>query len=357
LKTKKWDLVQSNFEDSDYSSKSCIYMGDSSGKLWSYERGFGLDKYTSIWSASKLISSLTIMRIVDAGFLKLNDTVGRHISWWTANDRKDITLAQLLSFRSGLYTKNKCTEWSGSEAKDTTIEACVKLAYQRGIQYTPGSTFVYDSIHMQVAAVMAMKATGLSDWHKIFNKYIGQVVGLSTLSVYDKPSSSNPVIAGGLTMSVNEYVKVLSAFFKGTLLSAKTTQAMFWEWGENKTLNVKIEYSPITNIASEVWYYSLGWWIECYNHGGLWSNTCFSNSPKVFSSTGAGGFYPYVDLVNNYYGVMGMNRVDEIIHKMIIIIIFSVIGFSCCVGIIVGLAIYFFQRHRRQSTYTKLSLS
>jgi hypothetical protein len=66
---------------------------------------------------------------------------------------------------------------------------------------------------------MAVKASGLADWHPLFADFKAKT-GLFPNSDYDLPSSSNPRLAGGMHWTGNDYVQFLRAYKKGSFSSS-----------------------------------------------------------------------------------------------------------------------------------------
>ena len=81
---------------------------------------FAPDQRVAIASASKMVAGLTILRLVDQGFLTLDSTTGAVLGW--TGPQGAITLRQLLSFTSGLPREAPCTLLAG-----ITLADCVRF--------------------------------------------------------------------------------------------------------------------------------------------------------------------------------------------------------------------------------------
>src|SRR5688572_917287 len=99
---------------------------------------FGADQRIALASASKMVAGLTILRLVEQGFLTLHSTTGDVLGW--TGPQAAITLRQLLSFTSGLPREALCTL-----AQNTTLAACVDLVSQLTLEAAPGTSFDYGS--------------------------------------------------------------------------------------------------------------------------------------------------------------------------------------------------------------------
>ena len=120
---------------------------------------FSPDTRVAIASASKLVSGVTLFRLIDAGYLSLDTTTGEVLGW-TA-DHAPITLRHLMSFTSGLAPENRCTYNS-----TVTLTDCVDTISQTGLVAAPGTRFDYGSVHLDVAGRMAEVVTGKS-WNEL----------------------------------------------------------------------------------------------------------------------------------------------------------------------------------------------
>ena len=82
------------------------------GLSYTYNRGVATpDKRFESASTSKLVSAVIILRQVEKGYLKLNDRPQDQLASWpisAADPLYGITLAQLLSFTSGLTDEPLC---------------------------------------------------------------------------------------------------------------------------------------------------------------------------------------------------------------------------------------------------------
>jgi serine-type D-Ala-D-Ala carboxypeptidase/endopeptidase len=171
---------------------------------------FSPDLRVPIASASKLVSGVTLFRLMDAGYLTLDSTTGQVLGW--TGDQGAITLRQLLSFTSGLAPENQCTYDS-----TVTLDECVTTISQTAPIAAPGTEFDYGSVHLEVAGRMAEVVSGKS-WNELFAQEIRDPLGLpADLVYYANPlrmtNTGNPLLAGGLVVSMNEYGHILHFVF------------------------------------------------------------------------------------------------------------------------------------------------
>lgn len=261
---------------------------------------FAPDQRIAIASASKLVSGLTILRLVDQGFLTLDATTGAVLGW--TGPQAAITLRQLLSFTSGLPPEAPCTVQVAIDLAD-----CVGQISRMDLLATPGTRFDYGSTHLQVAARMAEVVAGQS-WQDVFATQIRTPLGLGTDMVfYTAPRQAlgtrNPLVAGGLRATMNEYARVLhlefdrGAFQGNTLIGA----ALFDAQATEPYPSAEIGNSPFEKIGVD-FHYGLAAWLECPPP----ATNC-----SVLSSPGAFGFTPWVDRDGGYYAILAMEVTES----------------------------------------------
>jgi CubicO group peptidase (beta-lactamase class C family) len=256
---------------------------------------FAPDQRIAIASASKLVSGLTILRLVEQGFLSLDSSTAAVLGW--SGPRGAITLRQLLSFTSGLPPDAACTL-----AADITLAECVDSIARMDLVAAPGTRFDYGSVHLQVAARMAEVVTGQS-WAEIFASQLKMPLGLGAdMTYYTAPrqavGTSNPLVAGGLRATMDEYARVLRLEFdRGVYQGSSLIGAPLFDAQSTEPYpEAVIGNSPAGSIGLD-FHYGLAAWLECPPP----AVKC-----GVLSSPGAFGFTPWVDRDGGYYAILAM---------------------------------------------------
>ena len=264
------------------------------GRRFKYQRGSSsLQTSYESASTSKLVTAVIILRLVEQGHLSLTDHPQDKISTWPITNSDSLytmTLAQLLSFTSGLESEPACLNLGGSNFANCVTSIGSSNA---GNGVTPGSKFYYGGSHLQVAGMMAVKARNVGSWQDLFTEFKIQT-GLFPTSVYDLPSSSNPRLAGGMHWTGYEYMDFLKALKAGQLLTTASMNLLL----NDHTTGVTMAYSPAMTGLSEDWHYGFGLWHECQST----PFTCTAGT-RV-SSPGAYGAYPYWDRSHNYFAMI-----------------------------------------------------
>ena len=272
------------------------------GRRYTYNRGSStlLTSYESA-STSKMVSAVIILRLVEQGYLSLADTPQRYIPAWpigSGNSLYSMTLAQLLSFTSGLTDEPSLLASCLNHPNDNFETCVISLAtFNANNGRIPGQEFFYASPHLQVAGLMAIKARGVAAWQDVFTEFKTQT-GLFPTSAYDLPSATNPRLAGGMHWIGEEYMAFLKALKSGSLLNSASMGQLL----ADHTATAVMTYSPIAlappNGLGEDWHYGFGLWHECQ------SATFNCTAGARVSSPGAYGAYPFWDRSHGYFGLV-----------------------------------------------------
>jgi CubicO group peptidase (beta-lactamase class C family) len=93
----------------------------------------------SICSISKLFTSIAVMQLRDAGKLRLDDPVEKHLPWFTikrtAPEGPEITIEGLLTHASGLPRESDHPYWTGPEFKFPTREEIIESLSKQETRY------------------------------------------------------------------------------------------------------------------------------------------------------------------------------------------------------------------------------
>lgn len=241
-------------------------------------------------STSKLVTAVVILSLVKDGILSLEDHPQDYISFWpTYGNLSLIKLKHLLSFTSGLVNDPICFNLGTYD-----FEKCVEnIVTKNDNSKTPGEEFYYARSHLQVAGLMAVKASGLSSWEEVFEQFKSET-GLFASSNFDLPSLQNPRLPSGMHWNAKEYLEFLEALYKKEILNTELINQMTNDQISSST----VAYSPAIDSIGEDWHYGFGTWIECHAN----PNNC-TYTTRV-SCPGAYGAYPFIDYENKYYGIL-----------------------------------------------------
>lgn len=298
-----WDAVTAELESrvaqagADVPGVALAIYDAQDRKVYEHRVGdFAPDRRVAVASASKMVSGTLLFELIRQGHLTLDSTTGEVLGW--TGDKAGITLRHLLSFTSGLPPSHLCTFQPG-----ITLAACVSSIANASPVAPPGTRFDYGSTHLHVAARMAEVATGKT-WNTLFAETLAQPLGLPPEVTYftapNRPNgTTNPLVAGGLRASMNEYAPLLAIVFHRGTFGGRTfgTPELFDAQAIEPYPGVIIGNSPARDMGLDL-RYGLTAWLECQTP---------AQGCSVISSPGAFGWTPWVDRDAGYYAVLGMH--------------------------------------------------
>lgn len=168
--------------------------------IWKGGSGFSnLDEHSpatpatlySICSISKLFTSLATLQLRDAGKLRLDDPVVKHLPWFTPrtqfpNDGA-ITIEGLLTHASGLQSELADTLWLEPNMAFPTFEELKKGVASREVAYRPERYWQYSNLGFSLLGAVVAAASGES-WSSYVTSHINQPLQL-TSTVTEYPAS------------------------------------------------------------------------------------------------------------------------------------------------------------------------
>jgi CubicO group peptidase (beta-lactamase class C family) len=165
-----------------------------------------IDHYNAIWSCTKQVTGIATGFAVTEGLIEsLDDPISKYLSDEVAShpDKKDITIENLLTMRSGIYFDN------GTEAdvfRTHSTESSVDYVLGNELKWTPGTHYQYNDGAPQIVSAIIQKTTGMTLANytklKLFSK-----IGLTR---YEWKDYSDGITLGafGLMMPARELAKV-----------------------------------------------------------------------------------------------------------------------------------------------------
>ena len=118
----------------------------------------------SICSISKLFTSIGIMQLRDEGKLRLDDPIGKHLSWFNIQDKypdaPEVTIGGILTHSSGLPREADYPYWSGPEFKFPTREQIIEALSGQEELYPADTYFQYSNLGMSLLGEVIATASG-----------------------------------------------------------------------------------------------------------------------------------------------------------------------------------------------------
>lgn len=282
------------------------------GRLFTYEGGnLTLETMIPTGSTSKWPSAMMVAGLVEDGTIRsFDDRVSKYFNWWTTNvsdPRSTVTVRMLLSFTSGFgggspgneVNTRAGREWRrqrGLERQDepvlpgacnvTTgnITECARAIYETvELIGTPGTVFSYNSNHLQIAAALAVQASGL-DVPAVVKKYLLEPFNMTESFYYGQC----PDFGVNLITTGNDYERFLQGMLGYTSRSRETMR----ESERDYTPFMSQQYTLYGN-------YGFGHYLACFDSVAGFTTEC--QQAQVHMDPGAFGFIPLYDRKHDYY--------------------------------------------------------
>lgn len=137
----------------------------------------------SICSISKLFTSIGIMQLRDAGKLRLDDPVDRHLPWLKIRrnhpEGGDITIEGLLTHASGLPREADFPYWSGPDYSFPTREQLIERLVSQETLYPAETYWQYSNLGLTLAGEIVAAASGMPYASYVQQKIL-KPIGLSS---------------------------------------------------------------------------------------------------------------------------------------------------------------------------------
>jgi len=299
-------IVQNNL--SAFNGNVGLLLMNKSGEVL-YKQYYGTyndNTFLPIASGSKITSMATVMALVEDNSLNLNidDKVSKFFpTEFAANNKKDITLRQLMSHTSGLGGQSQWLNFNNITVTQSTIGIGQGGTFNGNtalgalMNYSPsGTKFAYGGVSMQVAGGIAEKVTGKT-WDIIFKEKIADKCQMPNTNYTGLGPTTNYRIAGGAGTRMTEFGNFLLMLlnegkFNGTqVLSNGAVKEML----KDQTNGVPLAYTPYENdVLRSSFRYGLGCFIEEITSG----------QPTAFGCQGAFGFSPWIDTKRGVVGIL-----------------------------------------------------
>lgn len=188
-----------------------------------------------ISSVSKIFAGLLAIRLANAGYLDLDESISKFVSNVPA-DKRSITVRHLLQHTHGLedfYRSDAYEIETGKSMKESTLEELIAWSLDQPLQHTPGAGWAY-SLSGYILLARIIEGVGEMSYTRLVQQYVFEPLDMiGTFGGSDAViTGRNPVLyelvgdgivghvtdfpprvyaAGGLNMSVLEMAKLFVA--------------------------------------------------------------------------------------------------------------------------------------------------
>ena len=315
-----WEPVRRLLNSWSFTTEYALSIGTAEhGRVFLHESGnFTMRTQIPTGSTSKWPSAMMFASLVADGTIgSLDDHVSKYLPWWTKDPRdmrSEITLRHLLTFTSGFggghpgdeFNTRAARQWrarqpasrpltdraadraaNSTDACDSDrgdISRCARSIYETvALIGRPGTVYSYNSNHLQLAAGLAVAATGLPI-HELVRRYLFSPNGM-TQSYY---AGKCPDFAGSLVTTGVDY----EAFLRGVLGRAYPSAALVAQSERDGTPFLSDEYTLYGN-------YGFGHFLMCFDSTAGFTSAC--KEARAHFDPGAFGFIPIIDRKHGYY--------------------------------------------------------
>lgn len=157
------------------------------------------DTIFSICSISKLFTSVAVMRERDTGRLRLDDPVGKHLSWFHLKKTEgegEVTIEGLLTHASGLPRESDYPYWSAPDFAFPTHEQIVAKISSQSELYPPETSFQYSNLGLTLAGEIVASTSGMPYADYVRENILGPLKLTSTTPEMPEPERSKRLATG-----------------------------------------------------------------------------------------------------------------------------------------------------------------
>jgi CubicO group peptidase (beta-lactamase class C family) len=218
-------------------------------------------RYNAIWSCTKQVTGIaTGIALTEDYIQSLDDSISKYLPDEVAlhPDKKNITIANLLTMRSGIYFDN------GNETdvfRTHSTESSVDYVLGDELKWEPGTHYQYNDGAPQIVSAIIQKTTGMTLANYTKQKFFSKI----GLTRYEWKDYSDGLTLGafGLMMPPRELAKVAQCVCDNG--KWKDEQIIPLEWLD-QMLTIRVP-----NVHNDVGF-GYFWWISdernlCYMHG------------------------------------------------------------------------------------------
>lgn len=241
-----------------------------------YADGFDKDSVATSWSMAKSFYAALIGISIDRGEIdSLDDKVSQYLEYFK-DERRDISIRQLLNMSSGLEMP--------ADEHEKMFFTQDHLAYAKnvGLEKVPGERFEYNNVNSMLLADILFRATGITA-DTLLEERILKKIDMDNVTLW-KDATGNPLTYCCMDATVRQYGKFGLLFSRGgkwqdqqVVPSQFVDQTFQHQWRDIPSDSLQIQRG-----------YSLHWWISRYE-----------KEAKIFNASGKFGQYIFVDQKND----------------------------------------------------------
>ncbi|MFL2499378.1 MAG: serine hydrolase domain-containing protein [Porticoccaceae bacterium] len=240
-----------------------------------YADGFNKDSLATSWSMAKSFYAALIGISIDRGEINsLDDKVSQYLDYFQ-DDRREMTIRQLLNMSSGLEMP--------ADEHEKMFFTKNHLAYAKKVELEtePGERFEYNNVNSMLLADILFRVTGVRA-DKLLEDRILKRIGMDNVTLWKDPAN-NPLSYCCIDTTVRQYARFGLLFARGG------------KWQDQQIVprtfidqTFQLRRSDLADNIQIQRGYSLHWWISRYQQ-----------DAKIFSAKGKFGQRIFVDPEND----------------------------------------------------------
>ena len=241
-----------------------------------YADGFNQDSLATSWSVAKSFYAALIGISIERGEINsLDDKVSEYLDYFKDN-RRDMTLRQLLNMTSGLEMP--------ADEHEKMFFTQDHLAYAKKVDLdkVPDEKFEYNNVNSMLLADILFRATGVPA-DTLLRERILKKIGMDNVTLW-RDSAGNPLTYCCIDTTVRQFARFGLLFARG---GNWRDQQIVPRQFVNQTFQLKWREIPSESLPIQRGY-SLHWWISRHD-----------KEAKIFNASGKFGQYIFVDPEND----------------------------------------------------------
>ncbi len=196
-------------------------------------------------SVSKPLTAVAAFKVIENGSLALTDKVVDKVPYWPSDgDKDDITVAHLLTHRSGInhYGEGQFNPLAYWSSNDFNAEQSVNVFKGAGLLFTPGSQHRYTTFGYGLLGAVIEESSGIP-YEQFVLDNIGALAGMTSLTPYSsdpggwgkncngyfdaksEPSPEWKLPGGGWASNIEDMGRFVNGMMQGTFL--RNTSALW----------------------------------------------------------------------------------------------------------------------------------
>jgi len=267
-------LFDLSFEDSSTQGVALFKQGMLVDER--YADGFNRESLATSWSMAKSFYAALIGISIDRGeIMSLDDKVSQYLDYFKDN-RRDMTIRQLLNMASGLEMP--------ADEHEKMFFTKDHLAYAKNIdlEKVPGEKFEYNNVNSMLLADILFRATGIPA-DTLLRERILKKIGMDNVTLW-RDTAGNPLTYCCIDTTVRQYARFGLLFARG---GKWRDQQIVPRQFVDQTFQLKWRDIPSESLPIQRGY-SLHWWISRHD-----------KEAKIFNASGKFGQYIFVDPEND----------------------------------------------------------